>query len=74
MDKRQRKSLAEQITTNPLFNEVLDEMERRATERLIYAKDDDISPAQHRVQAIRTFRTDLERELQDTRPRKGAPA
>lgn len=73
MTPDERRSLAEQITTNPLFVAVMDDMEKRAIERLIHEKED-IATAQLRVQAIRAFRADLGRELQDTQPRRGAPA
>jgi hypothetical protein len=59
MTPDERKALAEQITTNPLFVEVMADMERRAIERLIYEKEDTAS-AQLRVQAIRTLKEDLE--------------
>lgn len=72
MTPQERKSLAEQLLTNPLFTATLEDMERSAVERLIYAKDD-TAEAQLRVQAIRTFRQDLEQAL-NTQPRKGAPA
>jgi len=73
MTSQERKALAEQITTNPLFAALLDDMEKRAIERLIH-ETEDIASAQLRVQTIRAFRADLERELQDTQPRRGAPA
>lgn len=72
MTPDERRSLAEQILSNPLFSEVVNDMERRAIERLIYA-DENTAEAQLRVQAIRTFRADLEANL-NTRERKGAPA
>ena len=72
MTPEERKSLAEQVLTNPLFKATLEDMERTAVERLIYAKED-TAEAQLRVQAIRTFRQDLEQSL-NTQPRKGAPA
>lgn len=72
MTPDERKALAEQILTNPLFTAVLDDMERSAIERMIYAKDD-TAECQLRIQAMRTFRADLTAML-DTRPRKGAPA
>lgn len=72
MTPEQRRSLAEQITTNPLFKETLSKMEANAIERLIYAKEN-TTEAQLRVQSIRTFRADLEEAL-NTRTAKGAPA
>lgn len=67
-----RKSLAQQITTNPLFNVVLDQMEQAALERLIYDTEN-TATAQLRVQAIRNFRSDLEQAL-SIPARKRAPA
>ncbi len=72
MTPEERKSLAQQITTNPLFTLALDEMEQAATERLIYEKDNMVE-AQLRVQAIRSFRRDLGKYL-NTPTKKGAPA
>lgn len=72
MTPDERRSLAEQITTNPLFVEIMAEMEQRAIERLIYAKEDTAS-AQLRVQAIRNFRQDLEEAL-NIPVRKATPA
>lgn len=73
MTPEERKSLAQQITTNPLFDLTIDEMEQAAIERLIYAKQEDTATAQLRVQAIRDFREDLRRFL-STPPQKSAPA
>lgn len=72
MTPDERRSLAQQIVSNPLFVAVLDDMEKAAIERLIFAKDD-TAIAQLRVVAIRTFRADLERALSNP-PRKAAPA
>lgn len=72
MTPDERRSLAEQISANPLFNEILADMERRAVEALIYATDDTRS-AQLRVQAVRNFRADLGAAL-STRAPKSAPA
>lgn len=72
MTPDERKSLAEQITTNPLFAEVFDEMEQAAIEQLIYEKESR-QEAQLRVQAIRSLRADLTEALV-TPTRKGAPA
>lgn len=74
MTPRERKALAEQITANPLFTAILDDMERGAIEALIYAPDDEQRHArQLRVQAIRQFRADLG-ECLNTREPKSAPA
>jgi len=72
MTPKERKSLAEQITTNPLFKLVLDQMEQSAVERLIYAKED-TAEAQLRVQAIRNFRADLEQSLSNPTPKSAPP-
>ena len=72
MTPDERKNLAEQITTNPLFIAVFDEMEQAAIERLIY-ETESRHEAQLRVIAIRTLRADLEQALV-TPTRKGAPA
>jgi hypothetical protein len=72
MTPDERKALAEQITTNPLFRQVMDDLERTALERLIFEQDNTLA-AQLRVQAIRNFRADLEQALSTPR-RKSAPA
>lgn len=73
MTPNERKALAEQITGNPLFIEIMDSMEAGAIEALIYAKSEpDMVNAQHRVQAIRTFRTELEQSL-TIHDRRAAP-
>lgn len=75
MTPEERKSLAEQITTNPLYEDTLSRIERDATEAMIYAPDDDARrDAAYRVQAIRSFRRDLTKSLAGTRERKAAPA
>ena len=74
MTPAERKSLAEQITANPLFTAILAEMEHGATEALIAAQDDQSRlTRQLRVQAIREFRADLGNCL-NTREPKSAPA
>lgn len=74
MTPRERKSLAEQITTNPLFNEIMTGLETSAIEQLISAKDDETRlTAQLRVKAIRALRAELD-ECLTIRERKGAPA
>lgn len=72
MTPEERKNLAEQITRNPLFTAILDEMETNATQALIF-ENNDIRSAQMRVRAIQQFRADLAEAL-DTHPRKPAPA
>lgn len=74
MTPQERKSLAEQITGNPLFKAILDEMESGAIEALINAQTEEHRHTrQMRVQAIREFRSDLAQCL-DTREPKSAPA
>ena len=74
MTPLERKSLAEQITANPLFKAILDDMETGAIEALINAQtDEQRHTRQLRVQAIRAFRSDLAEAL-NTREPKSAPA
>lgn len=74
MTPLERRSLAEQITTNPLFKEIIGDLEASAIERMISAADDETRlTAQLRVQAIRSLRSDLD-ECLSTRERRGAPA
>lgn len=74
MTPQERKSLAEQITTNPLFTEIMTGLETSAIERMISAKDDETRlTAQLRVQAIRALRQELD-DCLTIRERKGAPA
>ena len=74
MTPAQRKSLAEQITGNPLFTAILDEMESGAIESLINAQDNEQRlHRQLKVQAVREFRADLGNCL-NTREPKSAPA
>jgi hypothetical protein len=71
---QERKSLAEQITTNPLFTEILGSMETNAIEALVSAQTDEHRlTRQLKVQAIREFRADLG-ECLNTRTPKSAPA
>lgn len=74
MTPRERASLAEQISGNPLFTEIIDRLEQSAIERLVSAAtEQDRIEAQWRVNAARSFRRDLANAL-STRERKGAPA
>lgn len=73
MTPKERKALAEQITANPLFTSILDDMEHRAIEALIYADDETRLTRQLTVRAIRTFRQDLASALNTHEP-KAAPA
>ena len=74
MTPQERKSLAEQITANPLFSAILGDMETNAIEALVSAQTDEHRlTRQLRVQAIREFRSDLVEAL-STRTPKSAPA
>ncbi len=74
MTPAERKSLAEQITANPLFKAILDEMETGAIEALINAQDNEQRlHRQLKVQAVREFRSDLAECLQ-VRETRSAPA
>lgn len=75
MDAEARASLADQLLSNPLFDELMDGVEAAAIEQMVAAKDHE---KRHegalRVQVVRTFREDCQRELRNTRPKKAAPA
>lgn len=74
MTPTERKSLAEQMKANPLYEIILSEMEGGAIEALIHAHTEEQRlTRQLRVQAIRAFRADLDACL-DTREPKSAPA
>lgn len=74
MTPQERQALAEQIASNPLFTAILDDMQARAVEMMVYAPDDDTRrTAAWRVQAIRNFRADLGEALSIRQPRS-APA
>lgn len=74
MTPDERRRLAETILHNPLFAEVMDQLEQRAIETLIYAATEDARiAAQAGVLAARGFRADLQASLADTRRGKGAP-
>jgi hypothetical protein len=73
MTPQERRSLAEQILSNPLFTAVMGELEAGAIEALIYAAEHDRATRQIRVQVIREFRADLGNCL-NTREPKSAPA
>lgn len=77
MTPNERRSLAEQITTNPLYDETLSMLEAAAINRGVYAAltdDETRAAAMAEIRAIRAFREHLAAALQDTSPRKGAPA
>ena len=74
MTPQERKSLAEQITGNPLFRSILDDMESGSIESLVNAQtEEQRHTRQMRVRAIREFRADLD-ECLNTREPKSAPA
>ncbi len=74
MTPAERKSLAEQITANPLFTSLLNALEQDAIEALINAQNEEQRlTRQLRVKAIREFRADLG-DCLNTRTPKSAPA
>jgi len=74
MSPEARKSLAEQLLANPLYEEIMAKIENGATEALIYAEtEQDRVEAQWRVRSVRAFRADCEAAARNTRERKGAP-
>ncbi|TNE54811.1 MAG: hypothetical protein EP341_05615 [Sphingomonadales bacterium] len=74
MTPQERKALAEQIASNPLFTELMDAIESAAIESLVYAStENDRVEAQWRVRSARSFRSELDSAL-NIRERKGAPA
>jgi len=75
MTPNERASLAEQLLSNPLFDELFDSIEKNTVEAMIFATDDETrARSAMRVQAVRTLRTDCEACLRNTRERKAAPA
>ena len=75
MNDQDRASLAEQLLSNPLWDELFSEIERQATESCIYAETDEQRlVATLRVKEVRTLRSDCEAKLRSTRERKAAPA
>lgn len=75
MTPDERKALAQQILTNPLFAQVFADLEARATEAMIYEADD-TQRLRHalRIREIRSFRQDCEAALRNTPPPRGAVA
>lgn len=73
MTPRERKALAEQLQANPLLTDILAQIEKDATEALIYAKtEDDRVMCQWRVRAARRFAEELVVTI-NTPTGKGAP-
>lgn len=74
MTPDERRALAEQLTTNPLWGEVMDQIEATGIERMVAASTDTARmEAQAYVRATRAFRADCEAALRSPPPRKGAP-
>lgn len=75
MTPDERKALAEQLDGNPLWHELLNEIETSAVEALVYAQSEqDRVEAQWRVRSARSFREDCQGYLVSTPKRRGAPA
>jgi len=77
VNEHERRSLAEQILTNPLFPLVMNRLEQDAVERGVDAAmtDNEMrAAAMAEVRAIRAFRSNLAAMLRDTGSRKGVPA
>lgn len=75
MTSNERASLAEQLQTNPLFDELFDGIERAAIEAMIYADDEETrAEGAMRIRAIRSLRDDCGVSLRSIRDRKAAPA
>lgn len=75
MTPEELKSLAEQLTANPLWGILMDDLEKNAVSRMYAAKDDiQRLEAQAYARAAQAFRADCEAKLRNTQARKGAPA
>lgn len=75
MTSQERKSLAEQLDANPLFHEILEQIEADALEALVYATTEKARvEAQWRVRSARSFRSDCQEALVSNQKRAGAPA
>lgn len=75
MTDDERKSLAEQLQANPLFEEMLSSIEADAIEALVHSKDEETRiEMQYRVRSTRALRTDCEDFLRNNQVRKGAVA
>lgn len=74
MQPNERKSLAQQLEANPLFNELLEQLEAVAIEKMFAAKtEQDRIEAQASAHACRNFRADWQRLLTNNRPKKQVP-
>ena len=75
MTPDERASLAEQLLSNPLWDDLFDGMESDAVEQMIFANNEELrADLAKRVQAIRSLRADCEAMLRNTHERKAAPA
>ena len=75
MTPQEKRALAEQIQANPLFDDLLTQIEENYTERMIAADTDTARlEAQSLVRAARSFREDFEALLRNDPPRRGAIA
>jgi len=75
MSPDEKKALVEQILVNPMFDEIMNTIEREATELCIYAQDEQERAYRAlEVQAVRAFRSKCEAFASTTPTRKGAPA
>lgn len=74
MTPEERKSLADQLMSNPLLTVSLDEIEKRWTDMLVNAVTEEGRIAtQAQVRAVRLFRADLMATLSNRAP-KAVPA
>ena len=76
MGPEEKTALAQQLSTNPLFDYMLDEMEKEATESLVFADTEQQRvEAQWRVRSVRAFRSDCRRYASNNhQKRRGAVA
>ena len=75
MTPRERANLAEQLLSNPLWDELFVGIEKQAIEACIYADTDEQRLiGTLRVKEVRTLRSDCEASLRSARERKAAPA
>lgn len=74
MTPEERKSLAEQITTSPLYQDVMRALEQDAIQALIDAEgDENRHGAQLYVRAVQSFQSALARELASKPRKRNAP-
>lgn len=70
MTPDERRNLAEQLKGNPLFDDILTQLERRALDALVAADTEQARiEAQWRVRSVRSFRADCMALLCNTQPR-----